>query len=68
MEHPVAGRAAYAGMGARLLEGNGARVAERRMDAPKPAPLLGQHNAEVYGGEMGYSGYELAALRYAGVI
>ena len=68
VEHPVAGRAAYAGMGARLLEGNDAGVAERAVDAPVPAPLLGQHNAEVYGGELGYSGDELMALRYAGVI
>ncbi len=65
--HPVAGRAAYAGMGARLLEGNGSGVAERTLNAPSPAPLLGQHNTEVYG-ELGYDRDELAALRYAGVI
>ena len=67
VEHPVAGRAPYAGMGARLLESNGAGVIERPMGAPSPAPLLGQHNAEVYG-ELGYSRDELLALRYAGVI
>ena len=67
VEHPVAGRAEYAGMGARLLEGNGAGVTERHVDAPSPAPLLGQHNAEVYG-KFGYRADELTALRYAGVI
>lgn len=68
VEHPVAGTATYAGMGARLLQANGPGVAERTVDVPKPAPLLGQHNAEIFGGELGYGGDELAALRYAGVI
>lgn len=60
IEHPVAGRATYPGMGAAL--------SERPAEAPAPAPLLGQHNSEIYGGELGHSGEELAALRYAGVI
>ena len=60
VEHPVAGRAAYPGMGAAL--------SERPSQALTPAPLLGQHNAEIYGGELGYGSDELAALRYAGVI
>ncbi len=60
VEHPVAGPASYPGMAAAL--------SERPPRAPAPAPLLGQHNAEIYGGELGYSNEELAALRYAGVI
>ena len=67
VDHPVAGRATYAGMGARVMEGNGVGVAERPIQTLTAAPLLGQHNAEVFG-ELGYSAEELAALRYAGVI
>ena len=59
VDHPVAGTATYPGMAAAL--------SERPQTAPAPAPLLGQHNAEVYG-ELGYCGEELAALRYAGVV
>ncbi len=59
VDHPVAGTATYPGMAAAL--------SERPQQAPTPAPLLGQHNAEIYG-ELGYGGDELAALRYAGVI
>ncbi len=68
VEHPVAGRAAYPGMGARLLHGNGSGITTRPEPGVTPAPLLGQHNVEVYGDELGYSRDELAALRYAGVI
>ena len=60
VDHPVAGTATYPGMAAAL--------SDRPQRAPSPAPLLGQHNAEIYGGELGLGGEELAALRYAGVI
>ena len=61
IDHPAAGRAAYPGMGAALSElPPGGAIA--------PAPLLGQHNAQIYGDALGYDADALAALRYAGVI
>ena len=60
IDHPVAGPAKYPGMAARL--------SEEDASGASPAPLLGQHNAEVYSGELGYTAAELARLRYAGVI
>jgi len=32
------------------------------------APMIGEHNAEIYEGELGLSGSELAGLRQAGAI
>ena len=60
VDHPVAGTATYPGMAAAL--------SEQPPRPPAPAPLLGQHNTEIYGGELGCSNDELATLRYAGVI
>ena len=60
IDHPVVGSAPYPGMGA--------AISELLADAPSPAPLLGQHNAEIYRDALGYAPDDLAALRYAGVI
>ena len=59
IEHPVAGKLTYPGAPIRM--GVGGWQIER------PAPLLGQHNEEVYG-ELGYSKGDLVQLRQAGVI
>ncbi|MCH7606362.1 MAG: CoA transferase [Chloroflexi bacterium] len=60
VEHPVAGRAEYPGMGAKLSEGT--------FEVHRPAPLLGQHNTEIYCNELGYTANELVGLRASGVI
>ena len=60
VDHPVAGEIDYPGMGPRLS----GMDYEVRM----PAPLLGQHNGEIYGDELGRSTNELAQLRALGVI
>ncbi len=60
VDHPVAGRAEYPGMGPKL--------SGMEYEARRPAPLLGQHNSEIYGDELGHSVGELAQLRALGVI
>ncbi len=60
MEHPAVGE--YKQFG----------VVPRLMDTPgriyRPAPLLGEHNDEIYRGELGMSADDLVALRAEGVI
>ena len=60
VEHPVAGAADYPG----APFGMSATPWSVRI----PAPTLGQHNAEVYVGELGVSPGELERLRAAGVV
>jgi crotonobetainyl-CoA:carnitine CoA-transferase CaiB-like acyl-CoA transferase len=58
--HPIAGRAEYPGMAPKLSEGE--------FQIRRPAPLLGQHNAEIYGEDLGYTPGNLVSLRALGVI
>lgn len=60
VDHPVAGKAEYPGKGAPLSEGS--------YQECRAAPLLGQHNAEIFCDEMGYTTQELACLRAAAII
>jgi crotonobetainyl-CoA:carnitine CoA-transferase CaiB-like acyl-CoA transferase len=59
VEHPVAGRLTYPGPPCLLSE------VEWQSG---PAPTLGEHNDDVYCGELGLSRRELARLRAAGVV
>lgn len=58
--HPVAGTADYPGMGPQL---SGMPYQVRRA-----APLLGQHNTEVFCDELGFSRQDLVQLRGSGII
>jgi len=59
IEHPVAGKLLYPGAPFKM--------AETPWRASRPAPRLGEHNAEVYGG-LGYSREDLARLAESCVI
>jgi crotonobetainyl-CoA:carnitine CoA-transferase CaiB-like acyl-CoA transferase len=60
MEHPIIGKYAHFGPVPRLSESTG--------QVSRTAPLLGQHNQEIYCGELGMSNDDLMALRASGVI
>jgi crotonobetainyl-CoA:carnitine CoA-transferase CaiB-like acyl-CoA transferase len=59
VEHPRAGAMEYGVPGARM---------PATPPQVRPAPLLGQHNAEVYAGLLGLSGRAMVRLAAAGVI
>jgi len=59
-EHPAVGKLKYPGAPYRIRE------APWRLR--RTAPRLGEHNEEVYKGELGYSEGRLASLRSAGII
>jgi benzylsuccinate CoA-transferase BbsE subunit len=59
VKHPVLGTFAQPGC---------PFMVDGKRDAPSPAPLLGQHNHEVFCGELGLSANEFAALATEGVI
>lgn len=58
-EHPIAGQVIYPGAPFKLSEGNW-RAGR--------APLLGEHNEEIYCYRLGYTGQDLARLKEEGII
>ena len=60
VDHPVAGKGEYPGEMVRFSDGS--------FQARYPAPLLGQHNPQVYCELLGYSRRDLVRLRQLGVI
>ena len=60
IEHPVVGKVTYPGLPFKLLE--------TPSEPQKPAPLLGQHNHEVYCERLGYTREDLVRLRESGII
>ncbi len=60
VEHPVVGKVTYPGVPFRLPE--------TPSRSQRPAPLLGQHNHEVYCERLGYTDEDLVRLRERGVI
>ena len=60
VDHPVAGAVDYPGMGPRL--------SSMEHSVQRAAPLLGQHNLEIYRDELGFSDDELTQLSATGTI
>ena len=60
VEHPKAGKT--------KLTGSHIKMCETQPEIRTPAPLLGQHNEEVYGSLLGLSGEELNELSEQNVI
>ena len=60
IDHPEAGRIKY--------PGSAYRLSETPTSWERPAPLLGEHNDEVYTGLLSYSKDDLVRMKQAGVI
>ncbi|MBT98048.1 MAG: hypothetical protein CL902_05405 [Dehalococcoidia bacterium] len=61
IDHPTAGNLKYPSPGFLMDE-------ENAMEGSKAAPTLGEHNSEIFGGELGLSTEELGLLRASQVI
>jgi len=59
VDHPVAGQFKLPGPGFQI---------EGHQPQARPAPLLGQHNSQVYREELGYTNEELVRLQHLRVI
>lgn len=60
VEHPLVGSALY--------PGRPFKMSEAHWEPLRRAPLLGEHNEEVYGSRLGVSGQDLVRLREMNVI
>ena len=60
VDHPMAGRLTYPGAPFKMTK--------TPWSMRRPAPLLGEHNDEVFGGMLGIDGGELAGLKKRGVV
>ena len=60
VDHPAVGPAQYAGLGPLL--------SSDEYEVRRPAPLLGQHNREIFVDEMGMTDLDLVLLRANGII
>ncbi len=60
IEHPLAGRITYPGVPFKLPEAPS--------QPQRPAPLLGQHNNEIYCERLGYTAEDLVRLRERGIV
>ena len=60
VDHPEAGRIKLPGLPYKL--------SQTPWQVTRPAPLLGQHNEEIFCNRLGYSKQELARMRQAGII
>lgn len=60
LEHPVIGRVADLGAPVRLADAPGGPVT--------PAPLLGEHNEEIFCGQLGLSATQYRELQSTGII
>ena len=60
VDHPTAGKLTH--------PGSPFHLSRTPAEIGGPAPLLGQHNADIYGGRLGLSREEMGRLRMAGVI
>lgn len=56
------------GIGELTVTNNPVKLSENKTSIRRPAPALGEHNAEVYGEWLGYDGAKLAELTEKGVI
>ena len=60
VDHPVMGKVTMPGAPFKMME--------TPWQVPNPAPLLGQHNEEIYCGRLGYTKDDLVRLREQGII